>query len=455
MFSEDFNVVPFSIENVIDSLPQLYEYDTLIISNEEIGADFPLEHFTVLRFYGCTFTDIRKSVNSMSCAEEIIIIKCSFNNVDSFKSLFASKGLCRVTFDSCDLSNIKNMSRMFESNTHIQRIQFTNNDTRNLLSISRMFANCFSLKSIEGLGTLDVSNVEDMSHAFFSSDVTDIYDLKFWDVSKVKYMMNTFSICYSLNDISPLRLWNVSKVENMYELFARSSQLTSLLPLSLWNVSKVKDMHGIFSYCTSLSSLRGLEYWDTSNVCNMKEAFESCSKVKSLQPLQDWNVSNVKNMYGMFKVCKELRDLHGLERWNISNVEDISIMFGWCVNLTSIWGLKDWNVSSVKCMDNLIEHCDNLESLSTYRIDKGTISHVKGSKFASYHKYNFPELEHWRVSHDIYPLVGRDKLKTIVLTYSGIYYFSSNDERMYKEIYYGHMYRDREFYERTKQGLKE
>ena len=346
MFSDDFTVTPFSIENVVDTLPQLYEYDALVISNTVIDECFPLEHFTLLRFYNCTFSDIRKSVSLMSCAEEITFTKCTFENVDSFKSLFASKGLCRVSFDSCDLSNIKSMSRMFESNTHIQCIRFTNNDTRNLLSISRMFANCFSLKSVEGLGTLDVSNVEDMSHAFFSSDVTDIYDLKFWNISKVKYMLNTFSICYSLNDISPLRLWNVSNVTNMYEMFARSHQLTSLLPLSLWDVSKVENMSCMFM-SDSLTSLFGLEYWDVSNVKNMCGMFSGC-KLSSLQPLRLWNVSNVVNMYGMFERNELLTNLSGLEQWDVSNVKDMRRLFDNCTLISSAQPLQKWNVSNVQ-----------------------------------------------------------------------------------------------------------
>ena len=175
MFSRDFTVTPFRIDNIIKAIPRLYLHDALIISNTVIDEDFPLEHFTLLRFYNCVFINIRNSVNSMACAEDIIFTKCTFKNVDSFDSLFASKGLCSVIFDSCDLSNIKGMSRMFASNTHLQHVQFTNNDTCNLLSISGMFTSCFSLKSVEGLGTLDVSNVEDMSYAFFCTDITDIY----------------------------------------------------------------------------------------------------------------------------------------------------------------------------------------------------------------------------------------------------------------------------------------
>lgn len=318
MFSRDFTVTPFRIDSIIKSIPRLYLHDALIISNTVIDEDFPLAHFTRLRFYNCVFTDIRKTVTSMSYAEDIVFTKCTFENVESFDSLFTSKGLYSVTFDSCDLSNIKSMSRMFEANVFIQHVQFTNNDTRNLLSISRMFSSTISLYSTEGLSTFDVSNVEDMSYAFFNSYVIDIHDLKFWNVSKVKHMLNTFSICYSLNDISPLRLWNVSNVMDMYEMFARSHRLKCLLPLSLWNVSKVENMSGMFM-CDSLTSLHGLERWDVSNVKTMSGMFLG-SKITSLQPLQHWNMSKDINTYEMFGGCKMI-SLQLLQHWRSANVK--------------------------------------------------------------------------------------------------------------------------------------
>ena len=209
MFSEDFTVTPFSVKDVMTSTPQLSDHYALMLSNITIdkSSDFiDFTHCISLRFYNCEFTNIYAFIDTFEMVTELIFIKCTFLNTDSFDHLFTGKHLISVTFDCCDLSNIYTMRYMFENNNLLSHVRFSNCDTRNLISIRDMFHNCSSLESLDGLETFDVSNVEDMSFVFSNVfKLSDTFALKFWNVSKVTTLADTFATRGGLIDISPLR----------------------------------------------------------------------------------------------------------------------------------------------------------------------------------------------------------------------------------------------------------
>lgn len=82
----------------------------------------------------------------------------------------------------------------------------------------------------------DVSNVTNMSHMF--EDVEFEADLSKWNVSNVTNMSGMFSGCGRFN--SDLSGWNTSKVEDMYGMF-HENYCFDADAIANWDISGLKD----------------------------------------------------------------------------------------------------------------------------------------------------------------------------------------------------------------------
>ena len=110
------------------------------------------------------------------------------------------------------------------------------------------------------LNDIDVSNIKDMSKIFepttdekgnyLWNDFTFYGDVSGWDVSSVENMEYMFYFCDKFNcDISK---WDISNVTNMSGMFENCENFNC--DLSKWNVNKVKDMNYALDDCTSLKN---------------------------------------------------------------------------------------------------------------------------------------------------------------------------------------------------------
>ena len=193
----------------------------------------------------------------------------------TMESAFQSVNALTINaIDSPDLSQVKNMHRMFHSTNLTGNI---NNWT--------------------------VSNINNMSSMFqFSSFNQDISD---WNVSSVTNMSLMFQDSSFNKDIST---WEVGNVTNMIAMFQGSSFNKDI---NSWNVANVTDMSFMFS---GSSFSQDISDWNVANVANMLEMF---SNSQFNQDLSDWTVSNVSNMLGMFFNAPFNQDISG---WNVANV---------------------------------------------------------------------------------------------------------------------------------------
>ena len=81
-----------------------------------------------------------------------------------------------------------------------------------IINFEEMFYGCISLKNIDELKYLDVSNGNNFSYMFnWCKSLSDIKSLENWNVSNGNNFRGMFSGCKSLSDIKPLKNWNVSK----------------------------------------------------------------------------------------------------------------------------------------------------------------------------------------------------------------------------------------------------
>ena len=213
------------------------------------------------------------------------------------------------------------------------------------------------LTAIEGLQSLNTSEVTDMSGMFYGCSVLTSLDLRNFNTEKVTDMSNMFFGCYDLKSLD-LSKFNTEKVTNMGWMFADCPALTTL-ELKSFNTSNVKDMSGMFQHCSSFKSLV-LSNFNTSNVTDMTQMFLGCSALTSLD-LSSFNTSNVTNMSLMFDDCSALKSLD-LKNFNTSNVTDMSVMFIGCSDLTSL-NLSNFNTSNVTDMTQMFYYCKSLTSL--------------------------------------------------------------------------------------------
>lgn len=194
---------------------------------------------------------------------------------------------------------------------------------------------------------------EDFGRAFISlSTLVDISGLAEIDVSKTKSLSALLSMNERLQSIEALRNWDVSNVEDMSLIFS-STNITDLSPIANWNVSKVKDFSYLLSSDTKITSLSGLEKWNTAKASDMSWAFSGNERLGNIASLKNWNVSNVEDMTAMFHETS-VSDLSPIANWDVSKLERASIMFS-DSPITNATVLNSWNPKVLKEKDEMFD----------------------------------------------------------------------------------------------------
>lgn len=181
----------------------------------------------------------------------------------------------------------------------------------------------------ESLSGWDVSNVKDMKRMFWGCRRFNqplITNDNKWNVSNVENMRGMFVECTEFNQ--SLNSWDVSNVENMGYMFSGCETFNQ--PLNDWNVSSVTTMESMFVGCTifnqPLNTKTADDKWNVSNVTNMNRMFQYCTNFN--QPLNYWNVSRVTDMGYMFNGCTNFDQ--SLTGWTISSVRSSDFIFQNC-----------------------------------------------------------------------------------------------------------------------------
>lgn len=169
--------------------------------------------------------------------------------------------------DAPDLSNVTSMSYMF-FNAFLFNGDLNNWDVSNVKNMSRLFAyNITKENAFNGnISDWDVSSVTNMSSMFdfatsFNSDISK------WDVSSVNNMSYMFDFAKSFNQ--DLSNWDVSNVTSMRGMFEDAYNFNQ--DLSKWNISSVRRMYFMFDYSgLSLENYdKLLNQW--SNLANLSK----------------------------------------------------------------------------------------------------------------------------------------------------------------------------------------
>ena len=234
-----------------------------------------------------------------------------------------------------------------------------------LSNFSHMFHLCKTLKNIDGLKNLDVSESKDLSYMFYKcSSLSDISALNNWDVSNCNNFEYMFFECVLISDINPLKDWKVFNGKDFGSMFYDCSTLSDISPLKDWNVFNSNYFTNMFRGCSSLKNIKALENWNVSNCKDFTSLFSGCRLLSDISPLRDWDVSNSNTLQGMFFGCSSLSDLKPLQDWNVANCHYFINMFYGCISLINIEPLKNWNISKDKRYNNMFYGCPILSDIN-------------------------------------------------------------------------------------------
>ena len=159
------------------------------------------------------------------------------------------------------------------------------------------FENCekgenFIKKATElDVSNLDISNMRNMSQMFNGYKNITSLDLSSWDVSNVEEMVGMFDSCYSITTFGDISNWNTSNLRDARSMFGSCRGLTSL-DLSNWDVNNLNDMYNMFASCENLEVLN-LSDWNLNS--DMERSFYGCSSLHTIR-LDDCNSDTINKV---------------------------------------------------------------------------------------------------------------------------------------------------------------
>ena len=279
-------------------------------------------------FDNCNMSDA-KNVEKMFMNTENLSIASFENwyipNVTSMKSMFEGSGISNVSFDSCVMTSVESLYGLFKNCESLAKIDMSGWIIPSVTSMESMFEN-------SGIQTVTVNTTNEEG-----AEVKAVW-------TSLNTMKNMFKGCASLTSIS-LGDWDVDSVTNVESMFA-SSGLTSA-NFDNCDMSAVTNIKDIFSGCTGLTSI-------TLNKCNMSgitgaiggDFIKNCSSLSTFSAVE-WNISNCSNTNSLFDGSTV--STVDLTDCNMSMATQVNYMFSNTSNLRTIT-LTGWNIPRVQHM---------------------------------------------------------------------------------------------------------
>ena len=230
---------------------------------------------------------------------------------------------------------------------------------------------------------------------FASTQLTDISEFAFADMSKCKTIISPFGKASGLTDISALEGWDVSNV-TLFRDFINYSGVNSLKPLAKWNTSKFKDMERAFSNFKG-TKLEGLENWDVSKVTNMRSVFDHAENLNDASAIANWDVSKVQTLYYAFSYTK-LTATSAFSLWNVTSLKNMEGIFYGCDRLVDLSGLSNW-VAEITTIRQAFALCTALRDIGgIHGLDVSSVTNFTEVFAFSVHIASLEGLENWDVS---------------------------------------------------------
>lgn len=153
------------------------------------------------------------------------------------------------------------------------------------------------------VSALDTSTVTNMSQMIeCNTNLTEIDGLENWDVSQVVDLTNAFWRNPKLTSeaLAGLSNWDTRSLTGLATAFAEDTGLTNLNFLRNWNTQNLTSLGTTFWLDTNLADISGIANWDVSKVTNFASTFLYDSKIQGLVNLTNWKINDNANTFDMF-----------------------------------------------------------------------------------------------------------------------------------------------------------
>ena len=234
------------------------------------------------------------------------------SNLSDFYSRFNDHGNM-VTILGANLIGVTNLAGLFEACSSLQQIGII--DTSTVENLSRVFDGCYNLRE---LPLLNLSSCSDLS--YLCSKCLSLDTVASLDTSHIVNASYVFDGCASLVTTPSLDLQNATNVEYM---FSNCSSLTTVGALNTPNATKFSSL---FNNCSSLVTA---PTFDTSNATDINGMFLNCSALTQAPTL---NTRYVSRFDSMFYGCNSLQ---AVPLYNTVNANNVAHMFRHCYYVES------------------------------------------------------------------------------------------------------------------------
>jgi len=234
----------------------------------------------------------------------------------SMNSAFSGCRNLQITAtDAPDLSNVTDMSRMFNDCTNLNspsNIDLWNTST--VTNMDAMFRNAFDFN--QNIGAWNTGAVITMREMFYRAETFN-QNIGTWNTGAVTNMRSMFYEATAFNQ--DIGAWNTQAVTDMYSMFYFATAFNQ--NIGAWNTSAVTDMEYMFFRAIAFNQDIGA--WNTAAVTTMRDMFGFASSFN--QNIGAWNTAAVTEMDGMFGDAIAFNQNIG--SWNTSAVTEMSLMF--------------------------------------------------------------------------------------------------------------------------------
>ena len=130
--------------------------------------------------------------------------------------------------------------------SHLEAITGNSLDTKNINDMRWLCYNDEKLTNISALSTWDVSNVSNMTAIFQNTDISDLTPLTNWNTKSLFYIGHGFSFLPHLTSIEPLQKWNMQNTRLTDNMFTQDPELVNINAINNWDYSNEIAAGGVW-----------------------------------------------------------------------------------------------------------------------------------------------------------------------------------------------------------------
>ncbi len=322
---------------------------------------------------------------------------------------------------------------------------FTEGDYH-LTSISSLFNGCEDLETVEGLGNLNTSELEDVTNMFDGCSSLKSVDFTDFNTSSVMMMRCMFNCCDALEELD-LSSFNTSNVREVDQMFRNCDKLKKIYVSDDFDVSSVHFSNLMFYRCYELVGAVAYKekMIDDASMANYETGYFTYKEAEGSAPFVSYTVDDdntmtltylgdskesddtvvrLEKIFGtegwVGNTCPEVKKVVFDESFNTDgySIEDMCQLFENCANLETVEGLGNLNTAKLKSATNLFYNCSNLKYVDFTGFDISNATLLFGM-FQKCSNIEELDLSGFNTSNstDLYGMfAGCSKLKTIYVS---------------------------------------